>query len=64
MTSSKLGNFVQSLLEMVGKASIDIFCGDKTKFNERFPDSQFQMKNYKFPPFCRDRNSIYTKGKG
>lgn len=49
---------------MVGKASIDIFCRDKTKFNERFPDSQFQMKNYKFPPFCRDRNSIYTKGKG
>ena len=45
---------------MVGKPSIDILCRDKTKFNERFPDSQFQMKNYEFPPFCRDRNSIYT----
>ena len=29
----------------------------QTKLDDSFPDSQFQIENYQFPPFRRDRNS-------
>ena len=42
---------------MVVKAPIDILCIDETKLDESFPDSQFKIDNYQYPPFRRDRNS-------
>ena len=42
---------------MVAKAPIDILCIDETKIDDSFPDSQFQIESYQFPPFRRDQNS-------
>ena len=41
----------------MSKAPLDIVCIDKTKLDESFPDFQFHMENYQFPPFWRDQNS-------
>ena len=37
--------------------SLDVFCIDETKLDESFPNSQFILENFQFPPFRRDRNS-------
>ena len=34
-----------------------MFCIDETKLDESFPNSQFLLENFQFPPFRRDRNS-------
>ena len=44
------------LKEILHKAPIDILCIDQTKLDETFPDAQFILENYQFPPFRRDRN--------
>ena len=44
-------------MELVNKAPIDILCIDEIKIDESFPDSQFFIENYQFPPYRRDRNS-------
>ena len=36
-------------------------CTDKTKIDESYPDSQFKIDEYQYPPFRRDRN---CKGSG
>ena len=36
---------------------LDIVCIDEAKLDESFPDFQFHMENYQFPPFRRDLNS-------
>ena len=36
---------------------LDIVCIDERKLDESFPDFQFHMENYQFPPFGRDLNS-------
>ena len=46
-----------SLKLLTEKILLDILCIDETKIDESFPDFQFQMENYQFPPFRRDRNS-------
>ena len=43
--------------EIIAKAPLDVFCIDETKLDESFPNSQFILENFQFPPFCRDRNS-------
>ena len=35
---------------------IDILCIDETKLDESFPNAQFTIESYQFPPFRRDRN--------
>ena len=42
--------------EVVSKGTIDTLFIDETKLGKRFPDFQFQIENYQFPPFCRNRN--------
>ena len=32
-------------------------CIDETKLDDTFPDAQFKINNYQYPPFRRDRNS-------
>ena len=48
---------VVSVREGLPKASIDILCVDKTKLDASFPDHQFKISGYQFPPIRRDRNS-------
>ena len=38
------------------KTEVDILCIEETKINPSFPDSQFQIDGYQFPPFRKDRN--------
>ena len=45
-----------------GKAPIDIICVDETKLNSSYPDCQFHIDGFQFPPFRRDRNK-YGGGK-
>ena len=50
-------NKVISFREIIKKAPLDIICIDETKLDQSFPDSQFYIENYQFPPFRRDRDS-------
>ena len=34
----------------------DILCVDETKIDSSYSDDQFQINDYQFPPFRRDRN--------
>ena len=54
---NSLRNKIIDLREIMSKAPLDIVCADETKLDESFPDFQFHMENYQFPPFRRDRNS-------
>ena len=47
---------LKNLKDILNKAPIDILCIDETKLDETFPDAQFMIENYEFPPFRRDRN--------
>ena len=44
------------------ESPIDILCVDKTKLDSSYPDAQFQINDYQFSPFRRDRNK-YGGGK-
>ena len=52
-----LQNKIISLREIIAKAPLDVFCVDETKLGDSFPNSQFILENFQFPPFGRDRNS-------
>ena len=54
---NSLRNKIIDLREIMSKAPLDIVCIDETKLHESFPDFQFHMESYQFPPFRRDRNS-------
>ena len=45
------------LREVLSNAPIDVLCEDETKQVSSFPDHQFKIEGYQFPPFRRDRNS-------
>ena len=55
---NKLINF----REICHQAPTDIICVDETKLDSSYPDSQFRISGYQFPPFRRDRNK-YGGGK-
>ena len=38
------------------KTEVDILCIEETEIDPSFPDSQFQIDGYQFPPFREDRN--------
>ena len=44
------------------KTGVDILCIDETKIDPSYPDSQFHIDEYRFPPFREDRN-IHGGGK-
>ena len=48
---------IVSLSEVLSKVPIDILCVDEAKLDARFPDHQFKITGYQFPPLRRDRNS-------
>ena len=53
-------NFLQrkidSLREILKKSSLEIICIDETKLDASFPDHQFKIDGYQFPPFRKDRD--------
>ena len=49
-------NKVINLREICHKARIDIIFVDETKRDSSYPDSQFYINGYQFPPFRRDRS--------
>ena len=46
-----------SLKEVLKKVNLYVLCIDETKLNSSFPDHQFKIEGYQFPPLRRDRNS-------
>ena len=48
--------------EICLKTSIDILCVDETKLDSSYPNAQFHIDGYQFPPFRKDRNN-YGGGK-
>ena len=54
---NSLKNKIINLREVVDNVLIDILCIDETKLDDTFPDAQFKINNYQYPPFRRDRNS-------
>ena len=49
---------VDALREITKNFLLDIFCIEETKLDESFPDHQFKIHGYQFPPFRRDRNKF------
>ena len=47
---NSLGNKIDQLRDICKKASVDILCIDETKIDSSFPDSQFYIEGYQFPP--------------
>ena len=45
------------LREICLKTSIDILCVDETKLDSSYPNAQFHIDGYQFPPFRKDRNN-------
>ena len=53
---NSLRNKIFHLREICDKAPVDILCIDETKIDPSFPDSQFHIDGYQFPPFRKDRD--------
>ena len=47
---------ILNLKEILHNAPIDILCIDEAELDDTFPDAQFMIENYQFPPFSKDRN--------
>ena len=59
---NSLGEKINHLREICKESPIDILCVDETKIDSSYPHAQFQINDYQFPPFRRDRNK-YEGGK-
>ena len=53
---NSLGGKFNNLWEFCFKTEVDILCIDETKIDPSYPDSQFHIDGYQFPPFRKDRN--------
>ena len=49
---------IVSLKEILKKTEIDVLCIDETKLDSSFPNHQFKIEGYQFPPLGRDWNSM------
>ena len=52
-----MGEKINHLLVICRESPIDILCVDETKIDSSYPDAQFQINDYQFPSFGRDRNN-------
>ena len=59
---NSLGEKINHLCEICKDSPIRILCVDEIKLDSSYPDAQFQINNYQFPPFRGDRNK-YKRGK-
>ena len=48
-------NKIPQLRDVFRKAPINLLCVDETKLDASFPDVQFYIEGYEYPPFMRDR---------
>ena len=53
---NSLGNKIDYLRDICNKSPLNIFCIDETKIDSSFPDAQFHIDGYQFPPLLKDRN--------
>ena len=53
---NSIRNKIDFLREICKKAPFDILCVDETKIDSSFPDAQFHIEGYQYPPFRRDRD--------
>ena len=53
---NSLGKKINHLREIREDSAIDILCVDETRIDSSYPDAQFQIYDYQFLPFRRDRN--------
>ena len=56
---NSLREIIVSLRNVLSKDSIDILCVDETKLGASFPDHQFKISGYQFPPI---RGGLNSKG--
>ena len=61
LNTNSLREKIKTLTETLNKAKIDVLCIEKTKLDSSFPNYQFKIEGYQFPPLREDRNS---KGRG
>ena len=47
-----------NLQEICPKSSIDLLCVNETKLDASYPNAQFHIEGYQFPPIRRDRNKL------
>ena len=53
---NSLKNKIDYLRDVCNKSPLNIFCIDETKIDSSFPDAQFHIDGYEFPPLRKDRN--------
>ena len=53
---NSLRNKIVHLREILRISPLEILCIDETKLDSSFPDKQFEINEYQFPPYRRDRN--------
>ena len=60
---NSLGGKFDNLREFCFKTEVDILCINETKIDPSYPESQFHIDGYQFPPFHKDRNK-HGEGNG
>ena len=55
---NSLQNKIDALRVITKDFLLDIFCINETNLDESFPDHQFKIDGYQFPPFRRDINKF------
>ena len=58
LNTNSLSEKITYLREICLKTSIDILCVDETKLDSSYPNAQFHIDGYQFPPFRKDRNNF------
>ena len=53
-----LDHKADSLREFLKISPLEIICVDEMKLDNSFPDQQFKIEDFQFPPFRRDRNKF------
>ena len=63
--NSLRGDKMHLLRDLLVNTAFEVICIDETKLTMDFPDSQFHVFGYQYPPYRRDRNcSLNTRGGG
>ena len=64
---NSLRNEIVDLRNVPAQTGIELLAVSETKLSENFPDAQFYVEGYNFPPYRRDRNTngvglmVFTK---
>ena len=62
LKNNVFGGKFDKLGELCFKTEVDILCVAETKIDPSYPDSQFHIDGYQFPPFRKDKNK-HGRGK-